>query len=776
MRVSFLEQGTFPGLVLRATAALLLLLPGGAGAQSTLQPKVVASGLHRPVGFVQDPSDPTTQFIVQHDGRILVLKNGALQPAVFLDLSGSIFNVGERGLLGLAFPPDYGTTGRFYVSFSASDSGEGAGHTVVSRFYRAPHDPLIADPSSRFDLQWSVGERFIRQPFELHKAGHLAFGPDGYLYIATGDGGADPADAGDPLNKAQDLGSLLGKILRIDVAVGDADPNGFRVPAGNPFVTTPDAAPEIWSLGFRNPWKFSFDAATGAMLIADVGHDRFEEIDHEPAGQGGRNYGWHIREGMHDYDPSAPPAVLPLRDPVFEYDRATGRSITGGFVYRGQRLGAGHVGRYFFADFAVRRLYSIALSIDPSTGEAIASDLRDHTAALGGAEALGGISAFGVDAAGEIYVVSLTRGEILRLEARQSLLILDQVTAHPGLLEVSGWAIDTRAASGSGVDAIHLYAMPDPFGAGGPPIFLGASDGFLPRPDIGQIYGPQFGPSGFRILTNRWFPAGATLIVAYGRSTVSGLFEIVATMYFPALDGGQFVHSLDLKPGGIVGQPIAVSGWALDYQAATAPPGEGTGIRAVYVDILSPSGVLLRTVQAAYGLPRPDVGAIFGSRFQNTGFSATIHDLWPGEFTYRVRYVRTTGGEWSIPGASPFSVLPGPMIAIGAPAYGATVPSTFLIGGWAIDLRSSAGPGVDSLHIWAYPSPGSGTPPVFLGVADYGVFRPDVGAAFGAQFTNSGFNLVAGPLAPGAYDVVVFARTTLSGTFEIYGVVRVMVQ
>ncbi|HET7218710.1 MAG TPA: PQQ-dependent sugar dehydrogenase [Vicinamibacterales bacterium] len=769
MRVSLLQR-------LALFAIIPVILVAGAepvAAQATLRTSVVASGLTRPVGFVQDPSDATIQYILQHTGQILRMKNGVVQPWPFLDLSTAIINSGERGLLGLAFPSDYGTTGRFYVSFSAADTGEGPGHTVLARFRRSAPDPSVADPGSRFDLRWSTGERFIRQPFELHKAGHLAFGPDGYLYMSTGDGGADANDAGDPTNKAQDLSSLLGKMLRIDVNVEDSNPAGFSVPAGNPFVNTFGAAPEIWSLGFRNPWQFSFDAGTGAMVIGDVGHNLFEEVDYEPAGRGGRNYGWRLREGLHDYDVSLPPAFFPLQDPVFEYDHGLGRSITGGFIYRGHALGPGFVGRYIFADFMARRLFSLALTVDPATGEATASDLRDHTDELGGTAVIGGVSAFGVDAAGELYLVSLTRGEIRRLTATATALNVDGVIPSPGLLAISGWAIDTRAASGNGVDAIHAYAFP--FAAGGTPVFVGATTSFQARPDVAALYGSQFAQSGFHILSTQWLHPGPTLIVMYGRSTVSGTFELVATAYFESLDTGQFVHSLDQSPAGTVSQPILFSGWAIDYLATTAPAEHGTGIAAVYIDIFSSAGVLVRTIPAAYGLPRPDVAAVLGARFQLSGFSATVHDLWPDEFSYRVRYVRSTGGEWSDAGAATFRVNAGPMVAIGTPTPGATVSPTFAIGGWAIDLRSAADSGVDMVHVWAYPNPGSGTPPVFLGAADYGAYRPDVGAAFGAQFTYSGFNLSAGPLAPGAYDVVVFARTVATGGFEIYGVVRVTV-
>ena len=177
MHVSF-SQHLLVRFLLRATAGLLLLIPGVANAQSPLRTEVVATGLQRPVGFVQDPSDPATQYILQHGGRIRVLRTGSLKGADFLDLSGAIVNIGEQGLLGLAFPPDYGATGRFYVSFSAADVGQGSGHTVVARFNRSTHDPRVADPGSRFDLQWSAGERFIRQTLDLHRSGHLAFGPD----------------------------------------------------------------------------------------------------------------------------------------------------------------------------------------------------------------------------------------------------------------------------------------------------------------------------------------------------------------------------------------------------------------------------------------------------------------------------------------------------------------------------------------------------------------------------------------------------------------------
>jgi glucose/arabinose dehydrogenase len=333
-----------------------------------------------------------------------VIRNGVLQPTPFLDISALVQCCGERGLLGLAFSPNYGTDGRFFVNYTRL----GDGRIVVARYTRSAN-PLVANPQG-VPLVWSTGENSIRHPYTNHNAGCMAFGPDGYLYIAQGDGGS----GGDPENNAQNSGELLGKILRINVNVADNHPQGYVVPAGN--AGLPRA--EIWSLGWRNPWRFSFDmpsrGGTGAMLVADVGQDLWEEIDYEPAGRSGRNYGWRVREGAHPYTGST---TAPLVDPIYEYGHGVGRSITGGYVYRGTLLPAMR-GRYFFADYVSRRVWSLALRVNATTGEASASqasDLIDHTEQLGGTAVLGGISSFGVDAAGELYIVNHSGGAILRI-------------------------------------------------------------------------------------------------------------------------------------------------------------------------------------------------------------------------------------------------------------------------------------------------------------------------------------------------------------------------
>ena len=394
-------------------AVVLMVLALDARIDAQLRTRVHATGFSSPLAFVQDPLDRRIQFVVQQDGRIRVVQDGAVLPVDFINLSQAVLAGGERGLLGLAFPPNAATSRRFFVNFTNRD-----GHTVVARFRRSS-DPLVADPASRFDLRWggANGPAFITQPFANHNGGNLAFGPDGLLYIGLGDGGSGD----DPGNRAQNPSELLGKMLRLDVSVPDSHPSGYQVPSDNPFVAggAVSARPEIWAFGLRNPWRYSFDdpnrGGTGGLIIGDVGQNRFEEIDYEPPRRGGRNYGWRIREGAHDNVTSAPPAYGPLTEPIFEYDHSVGQSITGGFVYRGRALAASNQGRYFFADFVAARVWSIRLTVDASTGEARSADLVEHTNELGGSGALGTLSSFGVDADGEMYLVSYSLGRILKI-------------------------------------------------------------------------------------------------------------------------------------------------------------------------------------------------------------------------------------------------------------------------------------------------------------------------------------------------------------------------
>jgi glucose/arabinose dehydrogenase len=394
---------------MRTSVLLLTFVMIASHAMAQLAVRVHASGFTQPVAFVQDPADPAVQFVVQQQGRIRTVRDGVVESADFLDLTSSVISGGERGLLGMAFAPDAATSGRFYVNFTNVD-----GNTVIARFTRSS-SPLVADAASRFDLRWNgaAAAAIIPQPFANHNGGHLAFGPDGYLYIGLGDGGS----GNDPGHLAQSRTSLLGKMLRVDVGVPDSHPIGYIVPADNPFVAG-GARPEVWSFGWRNPWRYSFDdvtrGGTGALLAADVGQGRFEEVNHEPRGRGGRNYGWRNREGAHDNVTSLPPAYTPLIDPVHEYDHSAGSSITGGVVYRG--ASSAIRGRYFFADFITSRVWSCALNVQ-SSGDATVTDVREHTAELGGTAVLANVASFGVDASGELYIVSYTRGVILRFVA-----------------------------------------------------------------------------------------------------------------------------------------------------------------------------------------------------------------------------------------------------------------------------------------------------------------------------------------------------------------------
>ena len=386
---------------------LLNASPGIATAQ--LRTSVVATGLVNPVAFVVDPMDASTFLVVEQRGTIRGIRNGVVSSTMFLDIRGQLSAGGERGLLGIAFPPDAVQSRRFYINFTNPD-----GHTVVARYTRDAQGRV--ETNSRFDLVWPAGRAFIEQPFANHNGGHLAFGPDGYLYIGLGDGGS----GGDPLNHAQNPNSLLGKMLRIDVGVDDADRRGYRVPGDNPFVDREPIAAltEIWAFGLRNPWRYSFDdwtrGGTGALVIADVGQSAREEVNWEPRGAGGRNYGWRIREGRNPFDTRLPAAYQPLTDPIHEYPRSDGQSITGGLVYRGSALDGMFNGRYFFADYVAGRVYSIGVALDERQ-EATAVDLLVVTDMLGGTAELGLISSFGVDAVGEMYIVSYSRGRILKI-------------------------------------------------------------------------------------------------------------------------------------------------------------------------------------------------------------------------------------------------------------------------------------------------------------------------------------------------------------------------
>jgi uncharacterized protein (TIGR03437 family) len=343
----------------------------------------VISGLTAPTD-IQNAADGSGRlFIVQQNGIIRIYRNGALLATPFLDIRSKTRANGEQGLLGLAFPPNFAAKQRFYVDYTDLN-----GNTVIG-MYRVTSDPNVADPVSETVILT------VQQPFSNHNGGQVRFGPDGYLYIGMGDGGS----AGDPFNNGQSLGTLLGKLLRIDV---ESDPGHALIPPDNPFVNTPGARGEIWAYGIRNPWRFSFDRATSDLWIADVGQDAYEEVDFQPARDpGGENYGWNRMEGLHCYQKGCNQEGLTL--PVLEYSHAAGNcSITGGFVYRG-RGSPGERGVYFYGDYC--------------TGIIWGAEHQGTTFVQRQLLSPGfGITTFGEDEAGELYVANAKNGAIYRID------------------------------------------------------------------------------------------------------------------------------------------------------------------------------------------------------------------------------------------------------------------------------------------------------------------------------------------------------------------------
>lgn len=351
----------------------------------------VASGLDNPL-LITDAGDGSGRlFAVEQVGLILIIENGEVKPQPFLDvsllLSDDVLQGGysERGLLGLAFHPDYERNGIFFVSQT-----DRQGNSVLARYHVSADDPDRADPNSRVELL------HVQQPFADHNGGNIVFGPDGYLYYGLGDGG-NPQVAN---HNSQDPAQLLGKMLRLDV---NADT--YTVPATNPFVNDSRFAPEIWAMGLRNPWRFSFDRATGDLYIGDVGQWLWEEIDFQPADSpGGENYGWSAYEGTHPYlDFGEEPLFSPMTEPILEYPHQEGCSVTGGYVYRGTAL-PDFQGTYLMGDYCTGFLWTVYRD---DAGEWHRDVFEDSDFI---------ITSFGEDEHGEIYVVDY-KGAIYRLEA-----------------------------------------------------------------------------------------------------------------------------------------------------------------------------------------------------------------------------------------------------------------------------------------------------------------------------------------------------------------------
>jgi glucose/arabinose dehydrogenase len=353
-----------------------------------LELTVIAAGLDSPVDIAVRPDDPDALYVVEQGGRIMVVRDDAVQAQPFLDIAGTVTAGGEQGLLGLVFHPDP-VDGRLFVYYTAID-----GNQVVSSFRVGSPVEAAVDPTTEQRLL------DMDDPYGNHNGGGLAFGPDGYLYIATGDGGG----GGDPLGAGRDLGTPLGKILRIDVDVAaDSDPP-YAIPDDNPYVDTAGAIPETWASGLRNPWRIRFDPATGDLWIGDVGQGAWEEIDVAPAGQGGLDFGWNVMEGTHCYEPSDGCDRDGLTLPVTEYGHDMGCSVTGGTVYRGAAWPALR-GFYVFSDYCSGRFWAIPSDATPTVEPVVVLE-SDRS-----------ISAIAADATGEIVTTDLSSGELLRISA-----------------------------------------------------------------------------------------------------------------------------------------------------------------------------------------------------------------------------------------------------------------------------------------------------------------------------------------------------------------------
>ncbi len=346
--------------------------PPGNGGAAELRLIEIASGLEAPTHLISPPQD-SRLFILEQAGRIRVVRDGRLLDVPFLDITDRMRSGGERGLLGLAFHPRYIENGFFYVNYTDLQ-----GDTRIERYTAAAGADLADVASAKLILQ-------VEQPFGNHNGGLVAFGPDDMLYIGMGDGGA----SGDPQGHGQNRGTLLGALLRIDVDGGDP----YAIPGDNPFAGRPGMRGEIWAWGLRNPWRFAFDAEDGLLYVADVGQNAWEEVNIQPATLGGLNYGWNIMEGDHCYN-AATCDRSGLTLPGFEYGHDEGCSVTGGYVYRGARIPALD-GHYFFGDYCEGWIRSLRYV----NGEV--AEVREWP--VGEVSAL---FSFGVDAGGELYVLS----------------------------------------------------------------------------------------------------------------------------------------------------------------------------------------------------------------------------------------------------------------------------------------------------------------------------------------------------------------------------------
>ena len=389
---------------------ILLIIPFILFAEErNLSSVLIADGYKKPVFITSYPNNAKLLYIVEQAGLIKIINDGKKLSRPFFDINKRVVNPNrpgdERGLLGFAFHPNHTNNGKFYINYMDND-----GNTIISEF--STNSELRADhKSERIILK-------LKQPYGNHNGGDIQFGPDGYLYISIGDGGK----AGDPLNAGQDLSSLFGKIIRIDI-----EQKPYGIPKSNPFFGQKDKREEIWAWGLRNVWRFSFDKQTGDKYLADVGQNKWEEVNFEPASsKGGLNYGWRIMEANHCYDPKENCPTEGLIKPIIEYPNdanhpafafriieelsfsetdVEGCSVTGGYVYRGQRIKSMQ-GQYIFGDYCSGNIWTLKVV----NGKAINFKNRTEEINIGGGEFTTYISSFGQDSDGEIYIIDYNGG------------------------------------------------------------------------------------------------------------------------------------------------------------------------------------------------------------------------------------------------------------------------------------------------------------------------------------------------------------------------------
>jgi glucose/arabinose dehydrogenase len=378
---------------------LLLLFAAISSTRAALKLELVVTNLSKPLYVLSPPGDGNRLFILlQHAGQIRIYdkQSRELKPTPFLTIT-ALNRGGEEGLLGMAFHPGYATNGYFYLNLTPS--GTSPRRTEIVRF-KAQGDPAtseLADPNSRkLVLNYT-------QPESNHNGGWLGFGPDGYLYIASGDGGGGD-DRHGTIGNGQSRTTLLGKILRIDPSTEDDGDPAYTIPDGNPYKGSLSMANEIWAFGLRNPWRCSFDRATGHLWVGDVGQNSREEIDVIPSGVGGLNFGWRPREGLIQ-NPAFPNEnpVTPRTDPIFNYDRTRGVSVTGGYVYRGEAIPE-LKGKYIFADYGSARFWTTTLNETQTNGTTVEISTEINPVVTGTTRRLDQISSFGEDEQGELYV------------------------------------------------------------------------------------------------------------------------------------------------------------------------------------------------------------------------------------------------------------------------------------------------------------------------------------------------------------------------------------